>query len=320
MGRHSAESTPGSVLGAGSGPRLLEGARILITRSAERAEPLAAALRDLGAEPLVLPLIDFELASDQHSLDVAFDALGAGAYQWLVITSTTTVWALEIKAAERGTDLRRWLPGSVRVATVGTRSRDVLRASGLHVDLWPDEDQQSASGLLDIWPPNQGMVFLPQADLADPGLSRGIQSRGASVQAVTAYRTVSYPADPSRSLAARVGIDARLGSERFGPDVGVGARAGESGPPSAAALTPAAAKAQLAAGRLHVVVAASPSAVERIHSILRPLGDCRLVAIGQSTAAQADSMGLPVAATASTPTTEGLVQAIMDALSPDFPH
>ena len=315
MGRHSADSTSGSVLGAASGPRLLEGARILITRSAERAEPLAAALRDLGAEPLVLPLIDFELASDQHSLDVAFDALGAGAYQWLVITSTTTLQALEIKAAERGTDLRRWVPGSVRIATVGTRSRDALLARGLHVDLLPEEDQQSASGLLDIWPPNQGMVFLPQADLADPGLARGLQSRGASVQAVTAYRTVDYPADPNRSLAAHLGPNTGLGSDTPG-----GPGAGESGPPLPAALTPATAKAELASGRLHVVVAASPSAVERIHSALRPLGDCRLVAIGPSTAAQADSVGLPVAATANAPTTEGLVQAIVHALSTDSPH
>lgn len=315
MGRHSAESTSGSVLGAGSGPRLLEGARILITRSADRAEPLAAALRALGAEPLVLPLIDFELASDQHSLDVAFDALGAGAYQWLVITSTTTLQALEIKAAERGTDLRRWVPGSVQVATVGTTSRDALLARGLHVDLLPEGDQQSASGLLDVWPPNQGMVFLPQADLADHGLARGLQSRGASVQAVTAYRTVNYPADPGRSLAAQLSTNVGLGSDAPG-----GPGAGESGPPLPAALTPATAKAELAAGRLHAVVAASPSAVERIHSALRPLGDCRLVAIGPSTAAQADSVGLPVAATANAPTTAGLVQAIAEALSTDSPH
>ena len=315
MGRHSAESTSGSMFGAASGPRLLEGARILITRSADRAEPLAAALQDLGAEPLVLPLIDFELASDQHSLDVAFDALRAGAYQWLVITSTTTVQALEVKAAEHGTDLRRWLPGSVRVAAVGTRSRDALLARGLHVDLLPEEDQQSASGLLDIWPPNQGMVFLPQADLADPGLARGLQSRGASVQAVTAYRTVDYPADPGRSLAARVGTNVQLDSETSGDR-----RAGESGPSSPASLTPATAKAELAAGRLHVVVAASPSAVVRIHSALRPLGDCRLVAMGPSTATQAESVGLQVAATANAPTTEGLVQAIIDAVSADSPH
>ncbi|MGX9900351.1 uroporphyrinogen-III synthase [Arthrobacter sp. SA17] len=187
------------MLGSSSGERPLEGARILITRSADRAEPLATALRDLGAEPLVLPLIDFELAGDQHSLDVAFDALGAGAYQWLVITSTTTLLALEIKAAERGTDLRHWVPASVRVAAVGTLSRDALLAKGIHVDLLPEEDRQSAMGLLEIWPPNQGMVFLPQADIADPALAREIQSRGTRVQTVTAYRTVDYPADPGRS-------------------------------------------------------------------------------------------------------------------------
>jgi uroporphyrinogen-III synthase len=313
MGRHSAESTPGSVLGSRSGEMPLEGARILITRSADRAQPLAAVLRDLGAEPLVLPLIDFELASDQHSLDVAFDALGAGAYQWLVITSTTTLLALEIKAAERGTDLRHWIPGSVRVAAVGTRSRDAMLTKGLHVDLWPEEDQQSATGLLDIWPPDQGMVFLPQADIADPVLAGGIQSRGAKVQAVTAYRTVDYPADPGRSLTA-----ARNGTVTgSGPEARVGPGAEESGLLQPAVLTPATAKAQLAEGRLHAVVVASPSAVERIHSTLRPLGDCRLVAIGPSTAAQADSLGMPVTATATAPTTEGLVQAIIDALSTD---
>jgi uroporphyrinogen-III synthase len=172
------------------------------------------------------------------------------------------------------------------------------------VDLVPEEDQQSAMGLLDIWPPDQGMVFLPQADIADPALARGIQSRGARVQAVTAYRTVDYPADSGRSLAAQ-----------FGTDTGVGT--GESGLNFPSALTPATAKTQLAQGRLHAVVAASPSAIKRIHSDLRPLGDCRLVAIGPSTASQAESVGLPVAATANAPTTEGLVQAIIDALSTD---
>jgi uroporphyrinogen-III synthase len=256
----------------------------------------------------MLPLIDFERASDQHSLDVAFDALGAGAYQWLVVSSTTAVLALEAKAAERGTDLRRWLPGSVRVATVGARSRDALIASGLTVDLWPEEDQ-SASGLLDIWPPNQGLVFLPQADLADPKLAHGIQSRGATVQAVTAYLTVDYPADPGRSLLPIAHIPSTEGG-------GTGASS-ESGRLSPAILTQAVAKAQLAAGNLHALVAASPSAVERIYAGLGPLGDCRLVAIGPSTAARADAVGLTVAATATAPTTDGLVQAILYALAND---
>ena len=177
------------------------GARVLVARSPDRAAELVTALRGVGAEPLLLPLIDFELASDQHSLDVAFDALGAGAYAWLVVSSVTTVQALEAKAAERGTTLSRWLPGSLLVATIGPATRRFLESRGVAVDLAPT-GQQSGAGLIDIWPEHQGSVLLPQADIADPRLRRGLEARGAFVQAVTAYRTVDYPADPGRSLAA----------------------------------------------------------------------------------------------------------------------
>ncbi|WP_226760233.1 uroporphyrinogen-III synthase, partial [Arthrobacter sp. SO3] len=208
MGRHSARNvdagTPTldvTVKDGQGGMRGPDGARILVARSPDRAAELVSALRAVGAEPLLLPLIDFEVASDQHSLDVAFDALGAGAYNWLAISSVTTVQALEAKAAERGTTLSGWLPGSLLVATIGPATRRFLESRGVAVDLAPT-GQQSGAGLTDIWPEHQGSVLLPQADIADPGLRRGLEARGAFVQAVTAYRTVDFPADPGRSLAA----------------------------------------------------------------------------------------------------------------------
>ncbi|WP_082049748.1 uroporphyrinogen-III synthase [Arthrobacter sp. SPG23] len=277
------------------GPRVLEGARVLVTRSPDRAGALLAALRETGAEPLLLPLIDFERARDLHSLEVAFDALGAGAYTWLVISSVTTVQALEELARERGVTLSRWLPGSVQVATIGPATRRELELRGITVDLAPAR-LQSGVGLLDIWPEGQGSVFLPQADIADSRLAEGLESLGARVQAVTAYHTVDYPADPARSFPPE-------------PSSAV-AQAGTE------VLTPAEAKAELDAGRLHAVVAASPSAARRIHAGLSPLGDCRFVAIGRSTAAEAESLGLPVAAVAEEPTASGLVSAVIQALAP----
>lgn len=288
MGRRSARRTEGQ-----PGLRVLEGARVLVTRSPDRAASLVAALRETGAEPLLLPLIDFERARDLHSLEVAFDALGAGAYSWLVISSVTTVQALEELAGERGATLSQWLPGTVRVATIGPATRRELESRGITVDLAPAR-LQSGVGLLDIWPQGQGSVFLPQADIADGRLAEGLESLGASVQAVTAYHTVDYPADPARS---------------FTPD-------GAGPQPRTAVLTPSDAKAELAAGRLHAVVAASPSAARRIHAGLWPLGDCRFVAIGRSTAAEAERLGLPVAAVAEQPTTSGLVSAVIEALAP----
>lgn len=294
MGRRSANIRPDG----NAGPRVLEGARVLVTRSPDRAGELVSALRGTGAEPLLLPLIDFEHASDQHSLDVAFDALGAGAYSWLVVSSVTTVQVLEAKAAERGAALSAWLPGSLQVAAVGPATRRVLEALDIAVDLAP-AGQQSAAGLLDIWPRSRASVLLPQADIADPRLRRGLEARGASVQAVTAYRTVDYPADPRRGL-----------SRPAGP------RQPERGAP---VLTPAEAKAALDAGTLHAVVAASPSAVRRVHTELSPLGECRLVAIGRSTAAEARTLGLPVDAVAEEPTVSGLVAAVIAALDPGQP-
>ncbi|MDN4645838.1 uroporphyrinogen-III synthase [Arthrobacter sp. PsM3] len=280
------------------------GARILVARSPDRAAELVSALRAVGAEPLLLPLIDFEVASDQHSLDVAFDALGAGAYNWLVVSSVTTVQALEVKATERGTTLSSWLPGSLLVATIGPATRRFLESRGVAVDLSPT-GRQSGAGLTDIWPEHQGSVLLPQADIADPRLRRGLEARGAFVQAVTAYRTVDFPADPGRSLAACQPATASGDSAAPGTPLDTGA----------AVLTPAQAKAEIVAGRLDAVVAASPSAARRIHEDLAPLGDCRFVAIGRSTAGEAEALGLTVAAVAEEPTASGLVDAVIRSLA-----
>jgi uroporphyrinogen-III synthase len=101
-------STPGQ-----DGP--LQGARVLVTRSPERSTALLQALRGAGADPVLLPLIDFERAPDQHALDVACDALAAGAFSWLVVSSATTVHVLVEKAAERGLDLAQLVPPASKV-------------------------------------------------------------------------------------------------------------------------------------------------------------------------------------------------------------
>ncbi len=282
----------------GGGGLPLAGARVLITRTPERSVQLVSALQQAGAEALLLPLIDFERAPDQHSLDVGCDALAAGAFDWLVVTSATTVHVLKDKAAERGRTLGRWVPASTRVAAVGPACRQLLEAEGVQVSLTP-AGSQSAAGLLAVWPAGGCKVFLPQADIAAPLLGDGLRAAGASLTTVTAYRTVDYPAHPERRLAL----------ERVEPA-------------SFAVLSPQSARAGMEAGRLDAVVAASPSAARRIHAVLSPLGNCRLVAIGRSTADAATALGLPVAAVAAEPTPAGLIAAVSEALegSPDGPH
>lgn len=256
---------------------------------------LVGALQKAGASALVLPLIDFERAPDQHALDLACDALGAGAYDWLVVSSATTVHVLAAKAAERGVPLDRWIPPTTRIAAVGAATCRLLEARGLVVALTP-ADEQSAAGLLAVWQGPGRRVLLPQADIASPRLAEGLAAAGSSVTAVTAYCTVDYPAAAERRLA----VPAEDG-------------AGEGRPPSYSLLTPATAAAELAAGRIDAVIAASPSAARRLHK-LTPLHGCRLVAIGRSTADQADALGMAVAAVAAEPSPAGLVAAVAAAL------
>ena len=289
---------PSSRSGQGNPPggRPLGGVRVLVTRSPERSAALVAALQEAGATPVLLPLIDFERAPDQHALDVACDALAAGAFDWLVVSSATTVHVLMEKAAERGLRLDQLVPAGTRVAAIGPATRRLLETGGLDVTLTPD-GEQSAAGLLTVWP-GGGKVLLPQADIAAPTLAEGLAAAGGAVTAVTAYRTVDYPAAAERRLAVQP------------EDAGAGPY-----PPSYSLLTPETAAADIAEGRIAAVIAASPSAVRRVAG-LGPLGGCRLVAIGRSTADQAAAMGLDVAAVAAEPTPGGLVAAVAKALNP----
>ena len=274
----------------------LSGTRVLVTRSPERSAALVQALARAGATPVLLPLIDFERAPDQHALDVACDALAAGAFDWLVVSSATTVHVLMEKAAERGLELGRLVPQATRIGAIGPATRRILESQGLAVELTP-AGEQSAAGFLEAWT-GRGRVLLPQPDIAADTLSDGLRKGGGDVTAVTAYRTVDFPAAAERRLAVQ-------------PEDGGAGQATAS----YTLLTPEAAAAEIAGGQISAVVAASPSAVRRI-AALSPLAGCRLVAIGRSTAEQAASLDLPVAAVADEPTPEGLVAAVVRALTP----
>lgn len=278
-------------------PAVLAGRRILITRSVDRAQPLADALGDRGAEPLVLPLIDFEQALDQSELDAGLDRLSAGGFDWLVISSITTVRVLLEKAAGRGLAVAELLPSGTKVATIGHSSRQALESVGLVVDLAPT-DVQSAEGLLQVWEPASSRVFLPQADIAAPRLREGLAAKGADVTAVVAYHTVDYPAREEVRVTAEV------------PAAVVNSDAVHSTRVIAAVLEPADARKAIDAGTVDAVVAASPSAARRIAALFPSLDTCRFIAIGRPTAAEASRLHLTVAATAKEPTPDGIVAAL----------
>ena len=206
----------------------LNGRRIVVTRAAEQAEPLAARLRALGAEPVVVPLIEIVPPRDGGAQLAA--ALGQLAgYDWLVVTSPNGA------AAVRDALLALPDDGRPRVAAVGNATSQAL---GAPADLLPSE--QLADSLVNVFPNGTGSVLVAQAEDAGPAVGTGIAGKGWHVEVVAAYRTV--PVVPSAGVLLGVlSADAVLFAS------GSAARAwtkvfGTQTPPVAVAIGPATAQ------------------------------------------------------------------------------
>jgi uroporphyrinogen-III synthase len=125
-----------------------------------------------------VPLIEIRPVEDPRALDAAVENLPG--YDWVVFTSINGVAAV-------GERLSRIGEGS-RVAAVGPVTADSVRALGIepsYVASRASEDIAAGLGLLD-----GARVLLPQADIADPRLADELRGKGATVDAVVAYRTV----------------------------------------------------------------------------------------------------------------------------------
>lgn len=185
-------------------PRIVEssltGKRIVVTRAAHQASEAVALIRQYGAEPVLYPCIAIVPPEDSGPLDAALQAAAAGQFDWLVITSANTAWAL----AERLAGLGLTLP-AIQVAAVGPKTSSAVRELlGRAVDLLADEF--IAEGLAEVLQPvGEQRILLPQSEIARPALADGLRAAGAEVTAVTAYRTVigQGGADVPRLLAER---------------------------------------------------------------------------------------------------------------------
>jgi uroporphyrinogen-III synthase len=150
----------------------LAGRTIVVTRPREHAGPIAARLEVLGAEAAVVPLISVEPLGDGVSL--------AGRdYDWMVFTSANAVRAV---GAE--------IPRGTRHAAVGSVTAAALREHGVEPAFVPQ--RFAAAEIADGLEPLEGAhVLLPQSEIAEPLLADELRARGASVDVVDAYRTVT---------------------------------------------------------------------------------------------------------------------------------
>lgn len=167
--------------------RPLTGWRVLVPRGGSWGDGVAASLRRQGAVPVVAPLINFAPTTDQDALDAALAQLADGQFDWLTVTSATTV---DVLFAHRAV-----IPRTTKVAAVGETTAAALQAVGYEVALVPDEDN-SAAGMaaqLIALEPGPRRILTLRSEIAKPVLARSLVDAGHDVRSVVAYRTVGVP-------------------------------------------------------------------------------------------------------------------------------
>ena len=177
----------------------LTGWRVLVPRGGPWGDGVAASLRRQGAVPVIAPLINFAPTNDQATLEQALDELAAGSFDWLTVTSATTVDVLYA--------YRAVIPAATKIAAVGETTAAALQAVGYRVDLVPERDN-SAAGMAEqmiALEPEARDILTLRSEIAKPVLTRMLSDAGHRVRSVVAYRTVGVP------VTDRIAEDVRSG-------------------------------------------------------------------------------------------------------------
>ena len=251
--------------------------RVVLLPRVKEPDRIASALEWARAKVL-RAAVTRTVPGDAAALEETARRITAGEAAWLVLTSARTVEAL-------APYLHVPVPSTLQVAVVGpATARAWTELTGTSPDL---VTRGSAAALLEepvlaggpqAGPDSAQRVLLPASALADPALADGLRRAGWEVEQVSAYTTVT---------AGACDLPPGMGST-------------------------------WATGGVDAVVLTAPSSTRAVLELLGPpLSTTRLVAIGATTAAAARDLGLPVAATASSPTPEGVLQATIDVMTSD---
>ena len=185
--------------------RPLFGKRVLVTRSRTQASRMCELLEDAGAVAVELPAIAIVPPEDFTELDGAVSRLSS--YGWVIFTSVNAVDSVFGRLDARGQDARAF--GAAHVGAIGPATAAALERRGIRPDFTPSRSVSSAA-LEELaacdW---SGIpVLLPAADIGRDELAEGLSRLGASVDRVTAYRTItSQDAAQRASDAFANGID-----------------------------------------------------------------------------------------------------------------
>jgi uroporphyrinogen-III synthase len=191
----------------------LRGARVVLTRSQDDLDGLAAAVRARSGEPLLLPCLTFTDPTDPEPVLALLGRLASGERpDALALASPQAVRRLVAALRHRGLTPSAALAG-VRVCVSGEATARLLAEEGVPAALAPAQGkgagaQALVEALSSHWAqasvdPRTQRVWLFKAEEGNPELPRLLAATGARFEQAALYKTVpAGPDDLSRLPAA----------------------------------------------------------------------------------------------------------------------
>jgi uroporphyrinogen III methyltransferase/synthase len=171
--------------------------KVLITRPRSQSDSFADALRSAGFEPIYFPVIEIRSIEENPELEQALKNISK--YDWIVFTSVNGVEVVSKKLGQFSS-----LP---RVAAIGPKTAEALKARGVTPDFVPEEYVAEAilPGLGDL---RGKWVLLPRAEIARKTLPEAIVKAGGTAHEIAVYKTLPAQPDAEGLAALKSGVDA----------------------------------------------------------------------------------------------------------------
>ena len=170
----------------------LAGKRVVVTRAKEQSQSLLDALRDAGADPVLLPLVAFAPADNLAELDACLK--NSARFDWVFFTSQNALRAVQQRCAELELPLKKVF-ADVKIAAVGPATAEAVTTAGLTVNFISRIHTGVALAEELSGETKSKRVFLPRSDRANPDLVEVLNLHGWQVTPVVAYKTIPSGSD-----------------------------------------------------------------------------------------------------------------------------
>lgn len=176
--------------------RPLHGVRVLVTRARHQASAFSRELIELGAAVIEVPTIEIQALPNRDQAAAAIEHLEQTRLIVFASANAVTIFfQLLLELGRDARDLHR-----SKIGAIGPETARTLEANGVRPDVVAGE--YTAEGLakaLEGWDLKGWRVLIPRAQVARDALPQLLAQRGAEVEFLPVYRTVS-PASTKERL------------------------------------------------------------------------------------------------------------------------